>query len=223
MRVLALDSALGAASVAILERDDATGAERVLAHRADATRAGAAETMVPLIAEALAEAALDLGRIDRLAVTVGPGRFTSLRIALAAARGLALARGLPLVGITTFEALAAMAPPGPGLVVAAIPAGRGQIAAQAFGAAGPLGAFEVGAPDAVGARLPPGPWRLIGPAAQDLSIPDLERPDGPSGDPVAAPDARVIARLALDRAPGAPVMPVYARPPDVRGPADAPS
>ncbi len=66
-----------------------------------------AERLFALLAGVLDEAGVDLGAVDRIAVTVGPGSFTGIRVALAAARGLGLATGRPVVGVGTLEALAA--------------------------------------------------------------------------------------------------------------------
>ncbi|MCP5432947.1 MAG: tRNA (adenosine(37)-N6)-threonylcarbamoyltransferase complex dimerization subunit type 1 TsaB [Alphaproteobacteria bacterium] len=102
MAVLALDTALAATSVAFLEE---AGPQARLALRAEPMARGHAERLFPLLRATLAEAGARLADIDRFAVTVGPGSFTGVRVGLAAARGLALAAGKPLVGVTTFDAL----------------------------------------------------------------------------------------------------------------------
>jgi len=79
------------------------------------------------------------GTIDAFAVVRGPGSYAGLRVGLATAQGLALARGVPIAGIGTMEAIAATRPGGE--FVAIHPAGRGNFAAQAFrdgAASGPL-------------------------------------------------------------------------------------
>src|SRR5690606_31806688 len=103
--VLSLDTALGACSAAVVacSADDT----RVLARAFELRARGHAEALAPMIADVMAAAGLDFGDLDRLAVTVGPGSFTGLRVGIATARGLALATGLPVVGITTLEAIAA--------------------------------------------------------------------------------------------------------------------
>jgi tRNA threonylcarbamoyladenosine biosynthesis protein TsaB len=68
---------------------------------------GHAEALVPLIAAVMSEARMAFAELDRIAVTIGPGSFTGLRVGVAAARGIALAAGKPAVGLTTFAALAA--------------------------------------------------------------------------------------------------------------------
>ena len=67
---------------------------------------GQAERLMPLIAEVMAMGGVALSDLDALGVGVGPGNFTGIRIAVSAARGLALALGIPAVGVSTFDALA---------------------------------------------------------------------------------------------------------------------
>ena len=68
---------------------------------------GHAEALMPLIAGVMSDAGVEFTDLDRIAVTVGPGSFTGLRVGVAAARGIALAAGKPAVGLTTLSALAA--------------------------------------------------------------------------------------------------------------------
>lgn len=95
---------------------------------------------MPMLEEVMGAAGLGLSDIEALGVTVGPGTFTGLRVGLAAARGIALARGLPLVGVTTLEALAEPVAAEPGeAIAAAFDAKRDEIYFQLFdGAHAPL-------------------------------------------------------------------------------------
>lgn len=70
---------------------------------------GHAEHLFPMIEAALEEAGAGYSDLTKIAVCTGPGSFTGVRIGVAAARGLALGRGIPVVGVTRFEALAAEA------------------------------------------------------------------------------------------------------------------
>ncbi len=94
--------------------------------------------LMPLIVELLQRAGIGWEQIDRIAVGVGPGTFTGLRIGIATARGLSRARGIPLVGISTLQSLAAAVgtheptPPSVGGVLAVIDARRGEVFAAGW-------------------------------------------------------------------------------------------
>lgn len=98
MRVLAFDTATSATAVAIGDRearDDPPAG----------SRPGHAQTLLALIEDLKAAEGVDWPGIDRLAVGVGPGTFTGLRIGVASAHALALATGIPLVGVSTLASL----------------------------------------------------------------------------------------------------------------------
>jgi tRNA threonylcarbamoyladenosine biosynthesis protein TsaB len=103
MMVLAIDTALDACAAAIFDSSDGT----IVAADTQFMSRGHAEALMPLIAGVMETAGLRFDRLDRIAVTVGPGSFTGLRVGISAARGIALATGKPAVGITTLAALAA--------------------------------------------------------------------------------------------------------------------
>jgi tRNA threonylcarbamoyladenosine biosynthesis protein TsaB len=100
VKLLAVDTALGACSVALIE------GERVLAHRHVFMDRGHAEALAPMVDDAMREAAVGFAGLDRLAVTTGPGTFTGQRVGLAFMRGLRVALHRPLIGITTLAAMA---------------------------------------------------------------------------------------------------------------------
>src|SRR5690606_3486786 len=99
---------------------------------------GHAEHLIEVIDAALAQAGLGYRDLDAIAVSVGPGSFTGVRVGVATARGLALALKLPAVGISTLEALAEeQREKQPGVpVLARIEAGRGQAYVAGFSATG---------------------------------------------------------------------------------------
>jgi tRNA threonylcarbamoyladenosine biosynthesis protein TsaB len=137
--ILGLDTATPATAVAVLP-----GLER-RHDPAPGERPGHAAHLLALVAEVVE----DWSAIERIAVGVGPGGFTGLRIGIATARALAQARDLPLVGVSSLAALAA---PHEGVVTAVIDARRGEVFAASPGRFEPLAL----APDDLAARLEPG-------------------------------------------------------------------
>ncbi len=103
MNILALDTSMGACSAAVLRTD---GAERTLFVRQEAMARGHAEALMPMVAETMAEASLPFAELDVIAATTGPGSFTGVRIAIAAARGLALVTGAGLFGTDSLTVMA---------------------------------------------------------------------------------------------------------------------
>lgn len=101
MKTLAVDTALGGCSVALLNGGD------ILAHKFEAMERGHAERLAPMVEETMTTAGVDFSALERLAVTVGPGTFTGQRVGLAFMRGLRLVLQIPLTGVTTLEAIAA--------------------------------------------------------------------------------------------------------------------
>lgn len=135
MRVLALDTATAATTVALLDGDSGRTVER-----RDDPPAGArprhTTRLLELVREVLGAAGCDWADLDRIAVGTGPGTFTGLRIGVATARALAEARSIPLVGISTLHSLASCAGAAPGEVaLAVIDARRGEVFAAGWAAA----------------------------------------------------------------------------------------
>ncbi|MBR1145253.1 tRNA (adenosine(37)-N6)-threonylcarbamoyltransferase complex dimerization subunit type 1 TsaB [Bradyrhizobium sp. AUGA SZCCT0431] len=103
MLILAIDTALDACAAAVLD----TEAARIIAQESQPMKRGHAEALMPLIARVMKASGIAFTSLDRVAVTKGPGSFTGLRVGLSAARGIALAAGKPVVGLTTLTAYAA--------------------------------------------------------------------------------------------------------------------
>jgi tRNA threonylcarbamoyladenosine biosynthesis protein TsaB len=103
MNILALDTSMGACSAAVLR---AGSAERALFAREALMARGHAEALMPMIAEIMDEAQLDFAALDLIAATTGPGSFTGVRIAIAAARGLALVTPAKLYGTESLTVMA---------------------------------------------------------------------------------------------------------------------
>lgn len=96
------------------------------------SRAHHTQELAPAFAGLLERAGVKPADLTALAVAIGPGSFTSLRVGLAFVKGLALARHLPLVGIPTLDVTAAAVPPEKTPLVAVLQAGRGRIAAARY-------------------------------------------------------------------------------------------
>ena len=105
---------------------------RVLAEAAERTPQAHAGALPSLVARVLADAAVTVENLDAIAVSIGPGSFTGLRIGLGFAKGLVLARGLALVGVPTLEALAEAAAAAPGETICAALDARKQEVYAAF-------------------------------------------------------------------------------------------
>ncbi len=199
-------------------------AAALLGHRRLAPGRGQADHLIALIDDLLRALGLDYRALGLLAVNHGPGSFTGVRSAVAAARGLALAAGLPVLTVGSLEALAAAVPEAPGTLLAALDARRAQVYVQAFDRQRrPQGAPALRTPQQVVADLAAGPLRLVGSGAA------LIRAQLPEGRPVPIVDveldARWVARRAADRLAsgerpqgGSALHPLYLRPPDARPP-----
>jgi tRNA threonylcarbamoyl adenosine modification protein YeaZ len=98
--ILAFDTSAAHCAAALLSGD------RLLVLRHEAMDKGQAERLIPLLEEVLAEGGVTWSDLTALAVGTGPGNFTGVRIAVAAARGLALSLNIPALGVTALEARA---------------------------------------------------------------------------------------------------------------------
>jgi tRNA threonylcarbamoyladenosine biosynthesis protein TsaB len=147
--ILGLDTATAGTAVAVWAPDGPA------VERRDDPPIGArpahAQRLLPLVEEVLAAARATWDDVTRIAVGVGPGGFTGLRLGIATARALAQARGCELVGVSSLEALASGARDD-GTVVAAIDARRGEVFAAAYPGFGPVAVTPVD----LAARIPRG-------------------------------------------------------------------
>ncbi|RDV03937.1 tRNA (adenosine(37)-N6)-threonylcarbamoyltransferase complex dimerization subunit type 1 TsaB [Undibacter mobilis] len=215
MHILAIDTALEACSVVLMNGD------AVVAREHQAMARGHAEALMPMIERLRETASLDFATLDRIAVTVGPGSFTGLRVGIAAARGIGLAAGNPVVGVTTLGAYAAplIAADTSTPVVAAIDARHHHVYLQAFDGDGTtrIKPAYLSIADAA-RRIAPFIPRLVGNAAQLLAAawPDDE-PSPVAVEQQAAPSIDWVARLGTVVDPAsAPPKPFYLKAPDAQ-------
>jgi len=209
MIVLGLDTCLSSCSVAVVD-----GA-RVLASAREVMARGHQERLAPMAQQVMAEAGIAFDRLERIAVTVGPGSFTGLRVGIAFAKGLAAALDLPAVGVGSLEALACEAE---GMVFAVVDARRGQVYVQGFEDGRALMAPDALTAETAAARIAElsmgRPFTLVGSGAPLLAA------FAPLAAviPAEGAEARHVARLAAGREP-MPLKPLYLRAPDAKLPA----
>lgn len=218
MRVLAIDTALEACAAAVLDTEQAG----IIAHETLIMQRGHAEALMPLVKRVMDHAGLTYSALDRIAVTIGPGSFTGLRVGIAAARGIALAAGKPAVGLSTLAAYATplIAADESAPVVAAIDARHDNVYLQVLGPGGRTLVAPRVAPlrEAVRAAANSGAPRIVGTAANLIAAAwpaDERRPRAIEQRP--APDIAWVAQLgAAVPATGVSPRPLYLRPPDAQ-------
>jgi tRNA threonylcarbamoyladenosine biosynthesis protein TsaB len=134
-------------------------------------RQRSAQSLAPAVKLLLERVAWQAGEVHLLAVTIGPGSFTGLRVGVATAKVFAYAAGAEVLGISTLEAIAAATPTGVAAVSAAVDAQRGDVVAQRFrrGAGGWMEA------DGASALLPLEQWLAALPPGFAVSGPVLKK------------------------------------------------
>src|SRR5262249_10021380 len=220
MTILALDTSMGACWAGALR---AGSTARGLFAREALMARGHAEALMPMIAEVMEEAGLDFAALDLVAATTGPGSFTGVRIAIAAARGLALVTAAKLYGVDTLTVMARSARAtrggGHGPFAVVVDAQRGMLYLGLYDDAGRKldGPLLMSPDDAVpllrkDLRTAVGSGALLfaEAAAQrgrkvQIALPGLQ------------PSAAALAEIALESGETVPILrPLYLRPPDAR-------
>jgi len=220
MKILAFDTSGAACSAALWKGDG------ICARRFERRERGHAERLMPMVAEVMAEGDTKLSEIDIFAATTGPGAFTGLRVGLATLRALALAAARPMLGLTSFEAIAHGTKPsersGRCLVVA-IESKRADFFVQTFSPAlMPIGDAAAVLPERLAehvmSKISTRPLLVAGDGAR-RAIPSLRATasDCLEASDAAFPDAAVVATLTAtrsERASNASPSPFYLRSPD---------
>ena len=203
MLILAIDTALSACQAALV-RDG-----RPLAGSSEPMERGHQERLAPLVEALFAKAGIAPQEVDRVAVTLGPGSFTGLRVGIAFAKGFALGLGKPLIGVGTLQALASGRA---GRCAAVIAAPHDRVYVQVFADGRPVDEPSIEEADLALSRLRGTVDRIIGPTASAFS-----EALGVAGDPLAYPDPVAIARLGAEAGQsGGPLRPLYLREPDAK-------
>lgn len=179
---------------------------------------GHAEHLAGVVGDAMRAAGVEFSNLGAIAVSVGPGSFTGVRVGVSAARGYALALSIPAIGVTTLEALAAEARDraGPGNVLAALDGGRGAIQAAVYDKAGAI-LFQPAVIDLEQAVALTRQFsaRLAGTAAELIAA-EVQNPGLATGPLAATADIGFYARVAATREPAEKPRPLYLREPDAK-------
>lgn len=210
MRVLVIDTALDACTVAVFEAGVALG------QRCETMARGHSERLGGFVRDVVDQAGGGFDALDRIGVTVGPGSFTGLRVGLAFAQGLGAALDRPVVGISTLAALARSADGGEGRTAAVIDARREQVYLQMFDNGRPVSTPEALSVEAAMATLAGAGslWRMTGSGS------GLVGGVG-GGETAPAPAALAALTEAFDPAEHPP-RPLYLRAPDATPPTRLP-
>ena len=219
---LAVETAGSACSVAIAQGD------RVIAAERREMRHGHGEALMPMVDAVAVRAGIAPASLDFVAVSLGPGGFTGIRVGLAAARGLALASGARLVGVSSFAAVAALHPPREGVLLVALDSRRSDLYVELRDRRGgrlapPAAILSDELPRWLAAIIADAPLTIAGDAAAAAAA-ALPGRAVVALVPDTAPDARgVLAamRNGLAEPSEAAVAPLYLRPPDVSFPKHA--
>lgn len=217
MNILALDTAQNACSVAVMRTHDQSAREFEWRPR------GHAEVLASMIERVMGQADMSFNQLDRVAVTVGPGSFTGLRVGIATARGIALAAEIPIIGISSLEAVAAnieqdtkQALP----ICVMFDARRGEVYVQLFDAdVKALSEPCACAPDKVADILPTQETIAIGSGVELVSqaLGEAQAQMLVPSEALNVPDAAILAKLAQNKEPQSlSAEPLYLRAPDAK-------
>ncbi|KQT43113.1 hypothetical protein ASG43_16520 [Aureimonas sp. Leaf454] len=220
--LLAIDTAGSRCAACLFD----IGGNRVLSRGDPDIGKGHAERLMDDIADRLREAGAGYGDLSRLAVVVGPGSFTGLRVGVAAARGLSLALKIPAVGIGTLEALAEPHADAGVPVLAVLDAKRGELYAAFHGADG----SEIAAPRAVPPEalagmlspLPDGAPLLVTGSGSEIALEALAGRWAIRLASAPHPDIASVARLGARRETDHAPSPLYLRGADAKAPTREP-
>lgn len=194
MQILAFDTATKRLTAALVENGD------ILARFDETIGRGHAENLLPVISGLLRQEKMSVDDLDLVAVSVGPGSYTGIRIAIATAKGLVFGRNLPVVGVSTLEALAFPLIKDKAqeeVIVPALDARGGRIFTAAFDRSGRLNDdVQVEAKTFAGTLSPERKTILLGDGAAVLS-PYLSFPHDVYSEAVV--EAPFVAKLALIR------------------------
>ncbi len=200
MKVLGIDTAIGACSVAVWEKTVKASNQKIMSR-------GHVEELLPMVNRTLQKSGFAFSQLDLVAVTIGPGSFTGLRTGLAAAKGIGLALNIPVHGVTTLEAIAFAAKRDRVLhrkfpIVVVLETNREELFFQQFDG-NAIGQFEAkaGLESFIVGKLPRGSFCLCGDAARRVvaALPPPEREQAIHLTAIKRPKAEDVAEIAAGR------------------------
>ncbi len=202
----------------------------VVAARAHEQHVAHAERLFGMIDHVLSCSAWSLSDVDLLAVGMGPGSFTGVRVGMAAAKGIGFARRIPIVGVTSLAAMAhaTRREVGPEIVVSMLDAKKGEVFVARYGPAGVLqdGPEHIPRDDVPAWLAQPGaelerPRVVVGEVVSCLALSGVRHVQGPDCDLPGAASTAELARERWSRAGHDEIdslEPLYVRPPDITMP-----
>ena len=203
MFILALDTSMAACSAAVYD----SKAGLVLAEAYEPMERGHAERLAPMVDEVMRRSGIAFSQLNRIGVTVGPGTFTGVRIALSLARGFGVALSIPVTGLNSLRAIAANAPGVP--VAIAVDARNDELYAASYDAAG----AELVAPSLIhrseADKLCAGAAQVLGTGFAAVTLPHTVQGDFPRASQFAPLVAALDPELAKPE-------PLYLRQPDIK-------
>jgi tRNA threonylcarbamoyladenosine biosynthesis protein TsaB len=217
MNILALDTTLGACSAAVVCDGEIFSAYELRSREH-------AEAIMPMIAQVLDEASLGYEALGAIAVTTGPGSFTGVRVGVSTARGLALAAGLPLIGLNSLEVMAQMAlekiDAAIDVLGIVVDARRGEVYLALYNSKGDVISGPAALSPDQAVEILPDHGQVVLAGSGGALVVDATAKTGLSIDCVLSelqPDAASLAAMAVTRAPvEGPLSPLYLRPPDAK-------
>ncbi|TCV95680.1 tRNA threonylcarbamoyladenosine biosynthesis protein TsaB [Luteibacter rhizovicinus] len=212
MNFLAIETSTEACSVALVHGDEVIERSEIAPRRH-------AELVLPMANALLAEAGLSREALNGIAVGRGPGAFTGVRLGVSLAQGMAMALGVPVVTVSSLEALALEAPEDEAAILAVIDARMGEIYVACYRRDdnGGLIALDTERVDTAAALILPeaSAWHVVGTGWATYEAVLRERIHAPvlSADGARFPQARHIAEIAARRfRDGMAVSPEFALP-----------
>jgi tRNA threonylcarbamoyladenosine biosynthesis protein TsaB len=217
MNILALDTSFGACSAAVVRDGEIFSAYELRSREH-------AEAIMPMIAQVLDEASLGYEALGAIAVTTGPGSFTGVRVGVSTARGLALAAGLPLIGLNSLEVMAQMAlekiDAAIDVLGIVVDARRGEVYLALYNSKGDVISGPAALSPDQAVEILPDHGQVVLAGSGGALVVDATAKTGLSIDCVLSelqPDAASLAAMAVTRAPvEGPLSPLYLRPPDAK-------